>query len=210
MDEPLSRRLAKLKKHLEALGCRFAVVGGLAVSARTRPRMTKDVDVAVAVCGDSEAEAIVRHLMATHYTVGPEDVFENLDTHRMSTVRMRSRDSDSTEPDSDLLFASSGIELEIVDAATGIEFGAASVVPVAVLGHLIATKVLSERPDRPQDRDDLCALLRVAGADDLELARTSLGLIAERGYARSKDLPGRLAAFIREFAPGLREGPEPR
>ena len=208
MDEPLSERLAKLKEHLEALGCRFAVVGGLAVSARTRPRMTKDVDVVVAVDGDPEAEAIVRHLMATYYTVAPDEVFENLETQRMSTVRMRSRDSDSTEPDSDLLFASSGIEREIVDAATELDFGVAGFVRVASIGHLIAIKVLSERPDRPQDRDDLCALLRVAGEDDLELAKTSLRLIAKRGYDRQKDLRGRLAAFIQEFAPGLCERPE--
>ena len=35
----------------------FAVVGGLAVSARTEPRFTRDVDVAVAVANEAAAEA---------------------------------------------------------------------------------------------------------------------------------------------------------
>ena len=35
----------------------FALVGGLAVSARTKPRFTRDADIAVAVASDTEAEA---------------------------------------------------------------------------------------------------------------------------------------------------------
>ena len=35
----------------------LALIGGLAVSARTEPRFTRDADLAVAVTSDAEAEA---------------------------------------------------------------------------------------------------------------------------------------------------------
>jgi len=44
---------------LDAIGARWAVIGGLAVAFRAEPRFTKDVDLAVAVTGDEEAEGIV-------------------------------------------------------------------------------------------------------------------------------------------------------
>jgi len=40
----------------------FALVGGLAVSARTEPRFTRDADIAVAVASDAEAEGLTRDL----------------------------------------------------------------------------------------------------------------------------------------------------
>lgn len=40
----------------------FALVGGLAVSARTEPRFTRDADLAVALASDAEAEALIREL----------------------------------------------------------------------------------------------------------------------------------------------------
>ena len=49
---------------------RFALVGGLAVSARTEPRFTRDADIAVAVQNDAEAEDLVRSLHARGYSVG--------------------------------------------------------------------------------------------------------------------------------------------
>ena len=38
---------------------KFAIVGGLAVSARAEPPMTRDADLAIAVETDAEAEGIV-------------------------------------------------------------------------------------------------------------------------------------------------------
>jgi hypothetical protein len=47
---------------LNAIGARWAVIGGLAVAFRAEPRFTKDVDLAVAVADDAEAEGIVNRL----------------------------------------------------------------------------------------------------------------------------------------------------
>lgn len=52
----LESALRDLVGRLTDLGSRFAVVGGLAVSARTEPRFTRDADVCVAVHSDAEAE----------------------------------------------------------------------------------------------------------------------------------------------------------
>ena len=47
--------LRKAVADLNAIRARWALVGGLAVSARTIPRFTKDLDFAVAVADDGEA-----------------------------------------------------------------------------------------------------------------------------------------------------------
>jgi hypothetical protein len=98
----------------------------------------------------------------------------------------------------DLLFASSGIEREIVADADTIELLRQLHVRVATTAHLIALKVLA-RDDvtRPQDVGDLRALLGGASAADLGRARAALGLIAQRGYHRGRDLDMELEALLR-------------
>jgi hypothetical protein len=54
--------LRKATADLNAVGVPWALVGGLAVSARATPRFTKDLDFAVAVGNDAEAEDVVRRL----------------------------------------------------------------------------------------------------------------------------------------------------
>lgn len=44
--------LRRVASDLDARGVRWALVGGFAVSARTEPRFTRDVDVAVLVEDD--------------------------------------------------------------------------------------------------------------------------------------------------------------
>jgi len=62
--------------------------------------------------------------------------------------------------------------------------------------------VLSRDDDtRPLDLGDLRNLLLVADADDLAMAQAALDLIAERGYARGKDLQADLDALIARFLP---------
>ena len=63
----------------------------------------------------------------------------------------------------DLLFASSGIEPEIVAAADWVESVLGLRVRVARRGHLLALKLLSRSPERPQDQWDLVALRETAG-----------------------------------------------
>ena len=68
------------------MGHPTAVVGGLAVSARTEARFTRDIDLAVAVSGDVEAETLVRQLIASGY--GVVAMIEQDTTGRFATARL--------------------------------------------------------------------------------------------------------------------------
>jgi hypothetical protein len=119
---------------------------------------------------------------------------------RLATVRLASASAEVSGTVVGLLFASSGIEPEIVAGADLIEAVPGFVVPVARAGHLIALKVLS-RDDRtrPQDRVDLAALLSRADPSALDEAREALARVAQRGFNRARDLPAALDAAVREF-----------
>ena len=192
----MSRAEAALRRivaDLRELGRRFALVGGLAVSARTEP-----ADLAVLVADDRDAEALVRDLQARGWRVVAA-VEQNV-AGRLATVRLALAGADVRGAVVDLLFASSGIEPEVVAAADRIEAVPGFTVPVARLGHLIALKVLA-RDDRtrPQDRVDLAALLTQADAAALGEAREALTLVARRGFQRGRDLLAGLDAALNEF-----------
>jgi hypothetical protein len=182
----LESALRQIHTDLSAAHVFFALVGGLAVSARTEPRFTRDADLAVALGSDAEAEALIHGLRARGYRV--EAVVEQEAVGRLATVRL-TRSSTLRAPVIDLLFASSGIEPEVVAEAAPIELLPNLTIGVARTGHLIALKVLS-RDDvrRPQDLVDLRALQRVASSAEVARARQSLALITARGYHRGRDL----------------------
>jgi ActR/RegA family two-component response regulator len=184
---------------LDALGCSWAVVGGLAVSAHANPRTTRDLDVAVSVEGDTQAEQLVRALLARGYAV--EGAVEHTARERLATVRLRPPIEGAAIVD--LLFASSGLEPEIVAAATVLELVPGVRVPVATVGHLLAMKVLArDDRNRPQDWDDIRALLVEASASDIEVARDSLREIERRGFGREKALVAEFEALRRELGSG--------
>jgi predicted nucleotidyltransferase len=159
-DTRLHSALRKICDDLVDGKTNCALVGGLAVSARTEPRFTRDVDLAVAVSSDRDAEALVQFLRSRQYRI--EALVEHEVAARLATVRLLPPGDPSLFVD--LLFASSGIEPEIVAAADRLDVIEGLSVRIATIPHLIATKVLSRDDNRrPQDRVDLVALIRVAG-----------------------------------------------
>jgi hypothetical protein len=82
------------------------------------------------------------------------------------------------------------------DVADAIEILPGLVLPVAKVGHLIALKVLSTVPDRPQDTADLRALVGVASAADVDLAKQAVALIEARGFSRGKRLMDELERLV--------------
>src|SRR5580700_9871720 len=67
MATPVESALRRAVADLNALKVQWALVGGLAVSVRAVPRFTKDLDFAVAVAGDDEAEDVVHRLGGRGY-----------------------------------------------------------------------------------------------------------------------------------------------
>jgi hypothetical protein len=184
----LEEALYRIRGELERLGARWALIGGIAVSVRAEPRTTRDIDVAVAVDGDAEAESLVRELRVRGYGLEPDGVLEQEQTGRLATVRLLSP-AGAGDPGVtvDLMFASSGIEREVVGAATDLAIVAdrAEPIPIATRGHLIALKVLA---GRAQDVADAVALIQAAEEADIRETREALHEISRRGYSRGKNL----------------------
>lgn len=205
MINPLQSALTEIARDLDALGHRWALVGGLAVSARAEPRTTRDVDVAVAVRDDGEAEEVIGGLQGRGYRVDAQ--LEQTAHGRLGAVRLLPPGSD---PDSglfvDLFFAVSGIELEVVSSAERIDLLEELRVPVARAPHLLALKVLAERPERVHDRHDARALIARLSPEEIELTRRLLALIAERGFSGNQDLQSKLDALIAEQSRSRYEG----
>jgi predicted nucleotidyltransferase len=182
-------------RDLRELRPRFALIGGLAVSARCEPRTTRDVDLAVGAVDDQEAESLVRELGSRGYVVLSS--VEQDATGRLATVRLRPPGAGPQGAVVDLLFASSGIEREVVERAEVLAILRGVEAPVARTGDLIALKILSRDDEtRPQDGIDLRALLSVASGEEVGRARAALELITARGSHRGRDLIALLDAAV--------------
>lgn len=176
----LDQALRQVAQDLEELKAPFALLGGLAVSAIATPRFTRDIDLALAAPDDTAAETLIHQL---GYPV--EATVEQSRAGRLATARLRGPNAVAV----DLLFASSGIEDLVVAQARPLEILPGLILPVARPGHLLALKVLA-RDDRrrPQDADDLRALLAEASPAELAAAGEALDLIASRGFHRRRNL----------------------
>ena len=144
------------------------------------------------VADDSEADLLTYVLRLAGYTAVAS--VEHETRHRLSTVRLMSPSGVKV----DLLFASSGIEVEIVDSATPIDFDGAGSVPVANAEELLAMKVLSMTDTRLQDRIDAQYLLQFTPKLDITSVREHLARITSRGYAREQDLEAKLTMVLND------------
>lgn len=197
MTGALVQPLKRIVRDLTEIGARFAVVGGIAVGFRSEERFTRDIDLAIAVASDADAEAVIRDLLHRGYAV--DTLLEQNTTNRLATVRLQhvhEAHGESGEVIFDLLFASSGIEGVIVDAATTEDVAADLNIPVASRSHLIAMKLLSVSDRRNKDGQDLIELLSRAHPDELDVCREAIQLITERGYNRGVDLTSRLEEML--------------
>lgn len=187
--------LRGIASNLDARHIRWALVGGFAVSVRTEPRFTRDVGVVVLVDGDPAAERLVRSLIDGGYRL--DAIVEQDSVGRLATARMISPGADRLGVVVDVLFATAGIESEIVAAAEVLEVLPGVLMPVATAGHLVALKLLARDDETwPQDAADLRALHAVLGAADRAAARTAAELIVERGFARGRPLTALPEAFL--------------
>ncbi len=185
----LQPALLKLQVDLRHFRLRWAMIGGLAVSLRGEPRTTKDLDVAIAVTGNRQAESIVRDFTSRGYRL--DAVREHLALRRLVSVGLVAAVPETRGIVVDLMFASSGIEEEVVAASDLLEVFPGVALPVATTAHLLALKTLA---GRPKDISDFITLRQHASDRDLLEAREALELISRRDYNREKDLQ---AEFVR-------------
>jgi len=174
--------LVGLTQQLTEQAARFAVVGGLAASARGEVRFTRDVDVAVSVAGDDEAEALIFQLGQAGYRVTA--TVEQKATRRLSTARLRHPNGVVC----DLIFATCGIEQEVVETASPVELFPGHFIPTASAEALLAMKVLSSTSERPRDLGDIQAILLETPEVDRASVTRLLELIQARGFARGQQL----------------------
>lgn len=182
-------------KLLEDEGHACALIGGLAVSVWAEPRFTRDVDLALSIASDEAAEELIHSLVAHGYR-GLATI-EQTAKARLSTARLVAPHQPAGGIVVDLLFASSGIEPELVSQSVELDIGSVSPVPVARIGHLIALKLLSHDTSRPQDEMDLVALRNVLDDVETEAATSACRMIERRGYARGRPLGSLLNKYLR-------------
>lgn len=188
---PLEQALIRASTDVRQLGLHWALVGGFAVVIRAEPRLTRDIDIAFAVSSDAEAERVVQALRGFGYAV--DQHLEHEATGRLASVRLITKHPGAMDVAVDLLFASSGIEVEVVRDAEPLEVLTGVEMPVARTGHLIALKLLA---GREQDRIDLGNLLSVANEVEVRRAREAVRLIARRGYDRNRSLETELEEWL--------------
>lgn len=182
----LARILKSAESVFSALNTPWALLGGWAVSVRTKPRFTRDVDLAVAVGSDAQAELVIGEFRSRGY--GITMLVEQDAVHRLATARLASSKVEKGVL-LDLLFASSGIEAEICAQAERLEIMPGLVLPVAKAEHLLALKILARNDrTRPQDAGDIRQLLQIMDESGISAAREALRLITERGYDRGRNL----------------------
>lgn len=191
----LQDALAQILEALAEEGAPGALLGGLAVSAWTEPRFTRDVDLAVAVASDEDAERLIHRLQGRGYRLVA--TVEQTAVARLATARLLPPGQGEEGMVIDLLFASSGIEPEIVSAALELDVGGPVSAKVACIGHLVALKLLAhDAIKRPQDGLDLRALRSVLNDEEQARAAGACELIESRGFNRGRDLRGALAAYL--------------
>lgn len=194
MVNAVAASMAQVAHDLDRLDARWALVGGFAVSARAQPRFTRDVDIAVLVDDDHGAEAVVRAMVGLGYSVAL--MVEHDNQQRLATVRLVSPMPGGVLVD--LLFASSGVEAEVVEGAESLEILPGLVMPVASPGHLVVLKLLArDDQSRPQDALDLTALRPALTSADEHQARRLAVLAMERGFHRDRDLPALVESYLR-------------
>lgn len=178
--------VARVSEVLADLERPWGLVGGLAVSVYVEPRFTRDIDIAISVSDDQDAEDFMSAWRTRGFVI--DAVIEQDETERLATVRTY-RPSSEKGIVVDLLFASSGIESEIANQAREMTIVPGLTIPVARPGHLFALKLLSFDPDtRPLDLVDIQNLTDLMNKKERAAAQRAVQLIEERGFDRGRDL----------------------
>lgn len=154
--------LVKVKLLLDTLGWPYMIIGGIAVAARGRPRMTSDVDVTVAVPEGGEAMLIER-CRAAGFRPLPEDPVAFVVSHHVLPVMA----DDSSRVD--LIVAGSPYEFQAIARATEVDISGL-LLRVATAEDVVIHKLVA---GRPEDLGDARSVVRRSGHQfDANLVRS--------------------------------------
>ena len=99
----------------------------------------------------------------------------------------------------DLVFATPGVEAEVVETATMVDVFSELEVPTASPEALLAMKTLSATEQRPRDLEDLRAILDANPGYEEATVLDLLTKVASRGCARGQNLVEKWAALRSRF-----------
>lgn len=153
--------LADITRWLQATRTDAVLVGGVAVSLLSRPRFTQDVD-ALAWVGDGNLEPLLE--AAADHGIVPR-IEEPLEFARRTRVLLLRHAP--TAVDIDLILGGLAFELQAIEQGRAVEIGGVSV-RLPRVEHLLIMKAVA---NRPQDRQDIAALLTAHPGADVELVR---------------------------------------
>jgi len=145
--DPLGDALVELADAFEKNGANYALIGGLAIGLRSRPRTTKDVDILLAV-SQLRLPGLVADLAARGFSLDERAVIEEFVRHHITAFQYRGVRVDWLKP---VLPAYQHV---LDRAVTEHSFGRP--VRVATADGLIVLKLIASRP---QDVADIGALL---------------------------------------------------
>jgi predicted nucleotidyltransferase len=183
VNEPLRTTLADAVNLLQAEKVRYALIGGLAVSLRGRPRVTVDVDMVIAA-DVPRALALAAALDGTSFRPLFDDVSEVVQKAFILPLRHR-----ATGVKVDMAVGLSGFEQQAIARAEYLDI-AGTHVSVATAEDLVIMKLLA---GRPRDEEDLRGLVIAQGGQmDWDYCHD---LAAKLGEAVGQDLVGRLGTF---------------
>jgi predicted nucleotidyltransferase len=175
MFEDLLERLASA---LDRAGIRYMIIGGQAVLVHGEPRLTRDVDVTLAVDTDRLSDVVDAMTgIGLRPLVDPE-------SFTRKTMVLPCADLGS-EIRVDLIFSYSPYERQAVERAQSIRIGGSDV-RFASVEDLVIHKVLA---GRPRDIEDVVGVMRRNPAADLVCIRS---VLAEFAAATGEPLIDRL------------------
>jgi hypothetical protein len=139
--------VARLRSAFERSGIQYALIGGLAVGSRSRPRSTKDVDILLAV-PQIKLPGLLEDLITQGFTIDVRSVIEGFVQHHITMFEYRGVRIDWLKP------AVAAYQHILDQASEALVFG--QPVRVATAEGLIVLKLTASRP---QDIADIAALL---------------------------------------------------
>jgi len=161
--------LARLRRLVETLEWPTMVIGGLAVAARGRPRMTADADITIAMPEGAE-EDLVRRCLAAGFRPLPEEPLDFVRARRVLPLQA----DDGTRVDA--IVAGSPYEIEAIGRSTDVAVQGVTL-RMACAEDVVIHKVVA---GRERDIEDARSVVQRSGASfDPGLVRRVIVPLAE-------------------------------